>query len=93
VYLQALRINNLIWFTTPGDYSGESALMIKNLMTAKGYNAMVTGYNGSYIGYILPGKYFYLKNYESKDMGWFGPTLGDYVFDLLMKMGNTLTSN
>jgi hypothetical protein len=90
VYLQALRINNLIWFTTPGDFSGESALLIKNLMEAKGYEAVVSGYNGSYVGYIIPGKYFYLNNYEPKGMGWFGPTMGDYVTEMLLRMGNAV---
>lgn len=90
VYLQALKINNLIWFTTPGDFSGESALLIKNILSGKGYDAVVSGYNGSYVGYIIPGKYFYLKNYESRAMGWFGPTMGDYVTDLLLQMGNAM---
>jgi hypothetical protein len=92
VYLQALRINNLIWFTTPGDFSGESALLIKNLLAAKGFEAVVSGYNGSYVGYIIPGKYFYLNSYEPKGMGWFGPTMGDYVTELLLRMGNAVIS-
>jgi hypothetical protein len=93
VYLQALRINNLIWFTTPGDFSGESALLIKDLLAGKGYEAVVSGYNGSYVGYMIPGKYFYLKNYEPKSMGWFGPTMGDYVTDLLLQMAKSLIIN
>jgi neutral ceramidase len=83
VYLQALRINNLIWYFTPGDFSGEFALQIKNSLVEKGYEAAVTGYNGSYIGYIIPGKYFNLKSYEARLMGWFGPTMGDYTVDLI----------
>jgi neutral ceramidase len=92
VYLQALSINNLMWIFTPGDFSGESALQLKNLLAAKGYDAFVTGYNGSYIGYIIPGKYFYLDNYESKMMGWFGPTMGDYAMDLIEQMSNAIIS-
>jgi neutral ceramidase len=93
VYLQILRLNNLIWIFTPGDYSGESGLQIKNLLAEKRFQAFVTGYNGSYIGYIIPGKYFYLDYYESKSMGWFGPTLGEYFMDLLMRMSNALVLN
>jgi hypothetical protein len=93
VYLQALRINNLIWFFTPGDFSGESAVLIKNLMASKGYEAMVSSFNGSYVGYLLPGKYFYLDNYESKIMGWFGPTMGDYTNDLIEQMGDALETS
>lgn len=91
-YLQAIRINNLLWFFTPGDFSGELALMVKKLLAGKGYQVMVSGYNGSYIGYIIPGKYFYLDNYESKSMGWFGPTMGDYTIELIELMANTLIS-
>jgi neutral ceramidase len=93
VYLQALRINNLIWFFTPGDFSGESALLIKKSLEGKGYQAFVSGYDGSYIGYIIPGKYFYLDNYESKGMGWFGPTMGDYMMELIDRMSNALILN
>jgi neutral ceramidase len=93
VYLQVLRINDFIWFFTPGDFSGESALQIKNSLALRGYDSMVTGYNGSYVGYIIPGKYFYLNHYESKLMGWFGPTMGDYTMDLIDQMGNDIMTN
>ena len=93
VYLQALRNNNLIWVFTPGDFSGESALLIKNILAGKGYKAIVSGFNGSYIGYIIPGKYFYLNNYETKSMGWFGPTMGDYTMDLIDRMSTAIILN
>ncbi len=86
VYLQTLGLNNLMWIFTPGDFSGESALLIKRMLAGQGYDAIVSGYNGSYIGYIMPGKYFYLDHYESKLMGWFGPTMGDYAMDLIDQM-------
>ncbi len=81
-YLQAVRIGNLIWITIPGELSGEFALQIKNSLSAYGYDCMVTSFNGSYTGYIVPGKYFYMDKYEPKDMGWFGPYKGDYIMDL-----------
>ncbi len=93
VYLQTLRINNLIWIFTPGDFSGESALQIKNMLAAKGYEAIVSSFNGSYVGYIIPGKYFYLNHYETKLMGWFGPTMGDYTMDLIEQMSNAIILN
>lgn len=93
VRLQALKINNLIWFFTPGDFSGESALMIKSNLAGKGYYPVVTGYNGSYVGYILPGKYFYLDHYEPRMMGWFGPTMGDYTLELMQLMSGALINS
>jgi hypothetical protein len=92
VYLQALQINNLLWFFTPGDFSGELALTVSKLLAGKGYMAMVTGYNGSYVGYIIPGKYFYLDHYESRSMTWFGPYLGDYHLELIERMGDLVIS-
>ncbi len=86
VYVQALRLNKTVWFFTPGDFSGESALLIRKILRGKGYESIISGYNGSYIGYIVPGKYFYLKHYETRAMSWFGPTLGDYMTDIMEKM-------
>ena len=86
VYLQALRIGNMVWITTPCDFSGEYALQIKNSLAAKGFNANVSGFNGSYVGYIIPGRYFYLDEYESKLMGWFGPDMGEYTVDLIRRI-------
>ena len=83
VYLQVVRIGNLVWITTPADFSGELAIQIKNSLSALGYDCLVTSFNGSYIGYIIPGKYFYMDKYEPKAMGWFGPYLGDYTMDLI----------
>lgn len=83
VFLQAVRIGKLIWVTAPCDFSGEYALQIKNALAVKGFDALVTSFNGSYIGYIVPGRYFYMDEYEPKLMGWFGPTMGDYSMDLI----------
>jgi neutral ceramidase len=83
VYFQALRIGNMLWITTPCDFSGEYALQIKQSLAAEGFSSLVTSFNGSYIGYVVPGKYFYRDEYESKLMGWFGPNMGDYAMDLI----------
>jgi neutral ceramidase len=86
VYFQALRIGDLIWLTTPCDFSGEYALHIKNSLAVQGYSSIVTSFNGSYIGYVVPGKYFYKDEYESKLMGWFGPNMGDYAMDIIAQI-------
>jgi hypothetical protein len=88
--LQGLRIGNMVWISTPADFSGEFALQLKNTLAAKGFDANVTGFNGSYVGYIIPGRYFYLDEYEPKTMGFFGPTMGDYTFDLINRITNIL---
>lgn len=92
VYLQTARINNLVWTTTPADFSGEFALQIKNALEARGYQGMVTGFNGNYIGYVIPGKYFYLNEYEPKTMGWLGPYMGEYSMDLIRHLYTIVTN-
>ncbi len=88
--LQGLRIGNMVWITTPADFSGEFALQLKNTLAAKGFDANVTGFNGSFVGYIIPGRYFYLDEYEPKTMGFFGPTMGDYTFDLINRLAEAV---
>ena len=88
VVLQALRLNDMVWISAPADFSGEIALQIKNYLYPKGFNANVTSFNGSYVGYIIPSKYYYYDHYESKTMGWFGPNMGDYTADLIRQMSD-----
>jgi hypothetical protein len=76
----------MLWITTPGDFSGEYALLVKNSLAAQGFKANVTSFNGNYIGYIIPGKYYYIDEYEPKLMGWFGPNMGDYTMEIIHRM-------
>jgi hypothetical protein len=91
--LQVFRIGNMIWVSTPADFSGEYALQFKNTMAAKGFDANITSFNGSYVGYIIPGRYFYLDEYEPKTMGMFGPTMGDYTFHLINQLAGLMIDN
>jgi hypothetical protein len=93
VYLQVVRIGEMIWITTPSDFSGEYALQIKNALGVKGFRANITSFNGNYVGYIIPGRYFYLNEYESKMMGWFGPNMGEYTVDLINRLVKIITKN
>jgi len=91
VYIQVIKLGNLIWLTTPCDFSGEFARQLKDAFAAKGFQVNVTSFNGSYVGYIIPGKYFYLDAYEPKTMGWFGPNMGEYTFELLRHLTEIVT--
>lgn len=90
-YVQAVRIGNMIWISTPCDFSGEYALQIKNALLTEGFNANITSFNGSYVGYVIPGRYFYLDKYEPKLMGWFGPNMGDYTMDVIRQISGIVT--
>jgi neutral ceramidase len=91
IYLQAVRLGNMIWITTPCDFSGEFALQLKNSLAAYGFNANVSSFNGGYVGYIVPGRYFYLDEYEPKSMGWFGPNMGEYTMDMIRQITRVIT--
>ncbi|MDP2338766.1 MAG: neutral/alkaline non-lysosomal ceramidase N-terminal domain-containing protein [Bacteroidota bacterium] len=93
VYLQAVRIENLLWITAPCDFSGEYALQLKNTLAAKGFIANVSSFNGNYVGYIVPGRYYYMDEYESKLMGWFGPNMGEYTMDLIRQLSKIVTNS
>ena len=86
VYLQAAKIGDLIWATTPCDFSGEMAIDYKSAMNNKGYRALVTSFNGAYVGYIIPGKYYHLDEYESRLMSWYGPNMGPYTHEMIRRM-------
>lgn len=86
VYLQALKLDNLIWATSPSDFSGETAIIYKNSMHKKGYRALVSSFNGGYTGYILPCKYYHYNAYESRLMNWFGPGYNPMINYLIGEM-------
>lgn len=92
VYLQAAKIGDLIWITTPSDFSGEMAIAYKSAMYEKGYRALVSSFNGAYAGYIIPGKYYHLDEYESRLMSWFGPNMGPYTDEMIRRMMQQLVS-
>ena len=91
VRLQSMRINNFIWTTTPADYSGELALANQNALARAGYQSAITSFNGAYIGYVLPGRYYHLNEYESRTMSWFGPYTGEYLSELILRMTQHLS--
>ena len=92
-WVQAFRFGDMVWITTPADFSGEYAVPLKNAIKARGFHSNVTSFNGNYLGYIIPGKYFYLDKYESKTMGWFGPYMGDYTMHLTGQLTEIVTTN
>jgi hypothetical protein len=91
-FLQVFRINDSIWVSTPCDFSGELALGIKDLLRARGHNAIVTSFNGDYVGYVIPARYYHLNGYEPRIMSFFGPYVPDYFDELIRNMALNLCS-
>jgi hypothetical protein len=89
--IQALMLNDLLWITMPCELSGEYAIDLKNALELKGINSGITSFNGHYLGYVVPAKYYYFDHYESRLMGWFGPSFGDYLMELNYTIADSLT--
>ncbi len=71
--LKALRIGNTVLLGAPCDFSGELVADFNGLARERGVNLMITSFNGGYIGYVTPDKYWTLDAYESYTMNWYGP--------------------
>ncbi|MFS4418035.1 neutral/alkaline non-lysosomal ceramidase N-terminal domain-containing protein [Maribacter sp. 2307ULW6-5] len=91
IHLQGIRLNDLVWITMPYELSGEYGIDLKNALAVEGYKSALTSFNGQYLGYIVPQKYYYFKHYEPRLMGWYGPTMGDYLMELKFRLANGLT--
>ncbi len=89
-FLQGFRLDQTLWFSTPCDFSGELALEIKEHARSRGLDAVVTSFNGDYIGYVIPARYYHLDGYEPRLMSFFGPTVPDYFEDLIRRMTTLL---
>jgi hypothetical protein len=84
-YVSGLRIGNLLMLGTPCDFSGEFYPALDSAASANGLQLMVTSFNGGYIGYVTPEKYYDVDHYETQLMNWYGPGTGEYLMSC-MKM-------
>jgi hypothetical protein len=89
-YIQGFRFGDAVWISTPCDFSGEMALNIKDCLRARGADAVVTSFNGGYVGYVIPGRYYHLDGYEPRTMSFFGPNVPDYFDELIRSMALNL---
>ena len=85
-FLQAFRLGDSIWVSTPCDFSGELALGIKDYLRPRSINAVITSFNGDYIGYVIPPRYYHLDGYEPRTMSFFGPNVPDFFDDIIRSM-------
>ena len=100
-YVHVLRVDNLVLFGVPADYSGELAMELEHWAAGQPGPAVgsgacriaVTSFNGDYIGYVLPRGRYDLDHYEARDMNFFGPEAGPYFQDILRRIfSRVLTS-
>ena len=85
-FLTVLRIGNIVMLGTPCDFSGEFNASIDSIATQYGMHAMVTSFNGGYIGYVTPVKYYDRDHYETQLMNWYGPGNGEYIEECMERL-------
>jgi neutral ceramidase len=81
--LSMLGLGNYLLVGTPCDFSGELLPDLQSHAAGLGKNLILTSFNGGYVGYITPDKYYDLKKYETRDMNFFGPGNGAYFSELI----------
>lgn len=86
VYLTALRIGDFVLMGTPCDFSGEMNKELDLYANAKGRQLMVTSFNGGYIGYVTPTKYYDVDHYETRIMNWYGLGTAEYLSSCMKKI-------
>lgn len=91
-FIQTFRLADAVWISTPCDFSGELALGIKDFMQVRGRHAVVTSFNGDYIGYVISPRYYHLNGYEPRTMSFFGPNVPDYFDEFIRKMAVELAT-
>ena len=77
-HLTFVVIGNIILISTPCDYSGE--IWANGLIQVPvGRHAIITSFNGDYIGYITQDEHYYTRDHaEVRTMNWVGPGFGEY---------------
>lgn len=85
-HLDVLQIGNNLFISSSGEVSGVFYEKWDRLAAKKGLNLFVTCFNGGYIGYITPDKYYHEKLYEVRDMNFFGPYNGAYHDELIERV-------
>lgn len=85
-FLTALRIGDLVMLGAPCDFSGYFHAPIDSLAHQRGLQAMITSFNGGYIGYITPSKYYDLDHYETRLMNWYAPGTGEYMLECMERL-------
>lgn len=83
-YVTSLQLGSTVFMGAPADYSGEYVATIREQAKLQGQQAIVTSFNGGYIGYITPEKYYDLDEYETRSMNFFGPFSGSYLTEVIL---------
>ncbi|MCC9166811.1 neutral/alkaline non-lysosomal ceramidase N-terminal domain-containing protein [Pontibacter harenae] len=85
-YLTSLQVGDIVFLGVPADYSGEFMENLQATASELQKQLVVTSFNGSYLGYVVPEEHYPLKKYEVRDMNFYGPQSGTYITEMLSKL-------
>jgi neutral ceramidase len=81
--IKVLRIGQILMVGVPADFSGELIPELDIYAKKKGFDLIVTSFNGGYIGYVTHDKYYNRDLYETVIMNWYGPYNGAYSQEVI----------
>lgn len=82
-HLDITQIGNTLLIASSGEVSGVFYERWEKQAQREGLNLIVTTFNGGYIGYITPDKYYDRNFHEVREMNWYGPGNGQYFDELI----------
>jgi len=91
-WIQAVRLGLTVMVGYPGELCGEISPGLKEWGRSLGYDLWTLSFNGDYIGYVSPDRYYNKKNmtggekYELISMSWCGPQQEEYLIRLTKHM-------
>ncbi|MDN5212690.1 neutral/alkaline non-lysosomal ceramidase N-terminal domain-containing protein [Fulvivirgaceae bacterium BMA12] len=86
-YITCLRVGNTVLLGLPVELSGEFYPEFAAICQEKGISLMITSFNGNYMGYVNPERYYNtIRKPETREMNWTGPQSGEYMVALIQEI-------
>lgn len=82
-YIRVLRLGDVLFIGLPVELSSEYYPEMERLANKKGLKLMLTGFNGTYLGYAVPSEYFEIRHGETRETNWIGKYGGDYFAQVI----------
>ncbi|MDN3687897.1 alkaline ceramidase [Cyclobacterium jeungdonense] len=82
-HFDLIKIGNTLFISSSGEVSGVFYEAWEKQAAGLGMNLIITTFNGGYIGYITPDKYYQEDYYEVRDMNFYGPYNGAYFKEVI----------
>src|SRR5690606_22530050 len=92
-HFDIVLLGNTLMISSSGEISGVFYENWEQKAAEEGLNLIITTFNGGYIGYITPDRYYNYKFHEVRDMNWFGPYNGAYFDEIITGIIDTVSDS